>query len=1057
MKFIIFCTLLLVCTFSNLDSVRGQVQSNEMHHENINDFRQTIEQNREYFKRVPQQKGNGSKPFRRWQDFWGKRLSNDGKFPVLSKITRDAVQYIADNDAYASKKWKELGPFVIPYNTLAYPSSGLGRISCIAINPLRDSRMLIGAASGGLWTSSNSGTTWDAVPFSQIMSVGITDICFSKVDTNVVYAATGDIDGIALSRNYSIGIIRSDDGGKKWRLAGDTTFYDENYLISAIRTFPENKYSAVAATNRGLIFTDDGFETIKSRALTDYYIRNLAVSVDNPDLMLAAVYDNDSHSILKSEDRGLTWTKVLNIPQSSRISISFSKFSPSTVFAVAVKAADGGFEGFYLSKNSGDTWIKQSESPNILGADVAGKVVGGQGNYDLCIETSPEDSNVVYVAGVNLWKTTDLGMTWHLVTHWSGDGNFPFVHADHHALAFSQNGSLFSGNDGGIYVSKDLGMTWQDNSNGLSIAQIYRLDVFRDNPNKVIVGTQDNGTLLADKISWSHIFGGDGMGCIYVPDDALEMFFSINNGSIYRSTRGGEKPDLVLNEAATGEKSTWISVLALNPKNQNTVYAGYWNVWRSTDFGSTVSWQKISDFGDEVPVNCILNPESDTNRIYVGKKHVLYVTYDDGKNWQREYTAETEITSIVCDSSNTVYIACSGYLADQKVFRKIGSRWENISLNLPNVPVNSIAVDRTGGFDVTYVGTDIGCFWLNPLLHKWQMFGTEMPHVVIDDMKIHVQSGKLFAGTYGRGLWQISLVKISRDLKVSALKTTQLCPGETFIVSANSDNSVFWSNGETGKEIEISKSGAYFAYSIDAVGNISVSDSFFVEIAEAKVIANKSVYCFGDVARLSSSTEMKSIEWNTGETADSIDVTSSGLYWFEGRNMQNCEVRSDTTDLIFHDLPAKPNIIRVENTLMTDISDTVNFEIHWYAGDSLVGRNNVIQEISTLGDYHVTITNKYGCTVSSDVFPITSSVKSENIYRYVDKIILSSGEELNLYVKGRISEVSVFDIKGGQYHVEWEFLPATGLVRADIPLTGSFVVVMYKTDGTAEVILVNKN
>lgn len=1021
----------------------------------MEDFKQIRQSKIDYFKTIPQAKGNGNKPFRRWEDFWYQRTFKSNSFPNTYDLLSEFKKYEEQlQSKFNYKNWTSLGPSIVPKNTLQFPSSGLGRISCLAVDPTDFKKLFAGAASGGLWVSSNEGQSWDAVNFVQVLSIGISDITFSKSNPKVIYAATGDADGVALSRNYSLGVIKSTDGGTTWNIADLKNELKENLIINKIIIDPSNENKVFLATNNGIYFSEDGCSTTTQLALNYSYVKDIAFKPFNPSIMYAAGNSGAGWSIFKSINKGQDWTSVLKLDSASRIAIGISPLNSNLMYAIAVNRFNGGFLGFYISTDSGDNWTLQSNSPNILGTAANGSILGGQGNYDLCIAPSMYNQNTVYIGGINMWKSNDNGKTWILSSHWSGENSVPFVHADHHDLLFSQTGKLYSCNDGGISISADTGTTWTDISYGLGITQVYRLGVYPHNEELIICGTQDNGTLKCDGVVWSHIFGGDGTECFYNPDDKKSCYYSLNNGAIYYCDPFGNPAVICINEADTKQKANWITPFAMHPDSIKVIYAGYYDIWKSSSYGEKNSWTKISNFGDEVCINHIAISENDPNIIYAAKQNKLYRSTDGGYNWQLAYGGDLYITYIAIDENSPMraWITFSGYEAGQKVLLIDNFHDANYSGSLPNIPVNCI-VKQNNSDNILYIGTDLGVFWYNPIIYDWQEYGYNIPQVVISDLEIHNKSNKLFAGTFGRGVYKTDLVKVLRDsIKINAQNKT-ICYGDSTLLSVNTIHRVYWANGDTTAQTYIKNSGKYFAIAINDYGNLLVSDTVMIDIIDsidARVLSNKSNYCKNDTLILYSNlwNFENPFTWNNGVINDSINVTEAGNYYYTFMSENGCKISSDTIHVAFEKLSFSPTINRIENTLYAIVPDTNGIEYNWYFNNNILNEHKDYLDISQIGLYKVEIC-KGNCCTFSDEFNVQSSV-NESIKTKQIKSIITTNKSINIELDEAcqlFTKYSLFDTGGRELlaNIELEQSLKPYLSIKDLSV-GTFYLYLYCKD-----------
>ena len=271
-------------------------------------------------------------------------------------------------------------------------------------------------------------------------------------------------------------------------------------------------------------------------------IASLELDPAEPNHMLAGFFGNE---VAESHDAGATWT-LQNLDGNSfglrRIALCFSPSNPEIVYAIAGKASHQGFAGFWRSSDGGASWelrLSENAGPNLLGWTVEGSDQGGQAWYDLCLAVDPDDPHRVFVGGINLWSTTDGGEQWSCSGHWYGGGERPYLHADQHGLAFLDDGRLLVGNDGGVFTYDPATEESLDHSQGLAIAQAYRVDMDPLAMDRFIAGTQDNGTFLKHNGQWEHILGGDGFSCAFHHEVEDIVYASLYYGQIFRSDDGG--------------------------------------------------------------------------------------------------------------------------------------------------------------------------------------------------------------------------------------------------------------------------------------------------------------------------------------------------------------------------------------------------------------------------------------------------------------------------------------------------------------------------------------
>jgi hypothetical protein len=244
------------------------------------------------------------------------------------------------------------------------------------------------------------------------------------------------------------------------------------------------------------------------------------------------------------------------------------------------------------------------------------------------------------------------------------------------------------------------------------------------------------------------------------------MYFCSQNGGLRKSYDAGASNTSIYPDTINAVGS-WITPLIMDTLNANTIYAGYNDVYKSTNGGST--WTNTGACG----YGAMAMGTSNTDRIYASNANDLYRSDNGAGSWT-PLTAPGWVTFIAVDPANSlrIFITVIGYNEGEKVYRSNngGSSWTNISGSLPNVPTNCIAYE-TGSSDGIYVGTDIGVFYRNNDIGDWIPFMTGLPTVPVMDLEINHSSNLIRAGTYGRGLWSSELYTV--------------CPAYYYLTAAN--------------------------------------------------------------------------------------------------------------------------------------------------------------------------------------------------------------------------------------------------------------------------------
>lgn len=1025
-KIIYLLSISIIGLVSIISLTSAQPWMSNISIDSVNDFKAVKNAFERYWSDKIPEKGSGWKQFKRWEHFWEQRLFPNYEMPDASEIYQEFGnwQRMHKNDKLLSgtPEWRELGPFLLPTNRLSYKSSGMGRVNCIRFHPTQNNTVFVGAASGGIWRSTNSGGTWEPLPMTDFMSLGITDIAFSPSNPKIIYASTGDANGSNMTRSYSVGIIKSTDGGNTWKPTGRISELKDNSLATSIIIHPDNPDIVVAGTNHGIIKSINGGITWKE-SLTSKYFRHLVQIPGFSNYILAATYNsNGATEIYKTSDGGENWTLKKSFSGANRIVLAAATANPSVVYAILSRASSNMFFGLYRSTDAGENWTLQSDSPNILSISQDGSGTWGQGHYDLTITVAPNDHNLIFIGGIHIWKSTNAGKNWFLINHWTGSYGKPFVHADQHDLVFKPGtNELFSANDGGVYKSSDWGNSWSDISPGLAITQFYKFGTSKTDPTMIVGGTQDNGSHMLKNGKWYHILGGDGMECIVDYADESVIYSENYYGALNRSTNGGNSFSAIINTSYTKEDADWVAPVIQHPSDNRTIYIGFSNVWKSTNRGD--NWAKISSFGSTAVITHLAVSAKDPNVIYAVKRNQIYITEDGGGNWVQLQSFQSNVTYIAIDPDNPkhIFISLSGYKAGEKVMEFKNDTWTNISGTLPNVPVNCIVHQKDTHYRL-FIATDIGVFVREKDATDWTLFNNKMPNIVVSELEFHYGSGKLRAATFARGIWETDI--ISCNIQKPTMNITgdvEICSGEILELSVNEKYPFYrWSTGETTPTIKVKSWGEYSVIVEDSAGCSALSEFVNVKVNAIPPLAiradnNDFSFCKGDSLELSGpSVGFSTLTWSTGESTKKIMVNKEGLYKLSGVTSKNCYA-SDSVYVVEKPLPEKPQITRSGK----DLYSTPAQAYQWYRNGWEISNSNT-QMITMLlpGQYTVRVTGENGCTALSDVFDVETNVEETTDENF--SVSISPNPAQNKFIieiKGRqgLALITITDVLGKEF------------------------------------------
>ncbi len=718
--------------------------------DSVFDFHETRRAFEEYIK--TQDKSEhipGRKQFDRFSYFLDSRVDSEGRHarPEATWVEYDHLLQVKKQRGKftPSASWNPLGPFVVPVN-----SPGMGRVNCIAFHPTDVNTMWLGAASGGVWKTTNGGNYWHPVS-DHIASMGISSIVVDHQNPDIVYAATGDFNN---SDTYSVGILKSYDGGHTWNTTGMDWIVSDQRRISKLLMHPNDPLTLYAGTTVGIWKTTDGgynWQMIRSGVIGD-----LAFRADNPSVIYAVL----GSGFWRSTNDGASFSPVPipNSHQIRRAKIAVTPADPDYIYLLAVRTDNTGFEGLYRSTNGGNSFTQMSTTPNILGYATNGSSPGGIAWYCLGLAVSPVNKNDVWAASVNIWRSTNGGSNWQIRAHWYGDQGLPYVHADIHHMAYHPiTGDLYICHDGGVDVTSNNGQSFQMRNDGLAIGQVYRIGLSKQDPGRIIGGWQDNGTHLLRNDTWRHMLGGDGMEGIISHTNYNYMYGSMQWGNIFRTYNGGTTWQNISDNIP--EEGSWVTPYVMHPTAHNILLAGYDNIWRSTNYGST--WTKLTNFtgsGYFDKFRSLAYAPSNTNYIYAATYSRIYRSSNNGQTWDQinNNLPAYPISYIAVHNTNPLiaYVTLSGFFDGHKVYMTTdgGTSWTNISGSLPNLPANTIVQQKNSPGGI-YVGMDVGIFYRDSTLTDWVPYFQGLPNVKIAELEIHYDTERLVAATYGRGIW----------------------------------------------------------------------------------------------------------------------------------------------------------------------------------------------------------------------------------------------------------------------------------------------------------------
>ncbi len=685
-----------------------------------------------------------------------------------------------------------------------------GRVVTVAGDPTNPAVFYFGAVAGGVWKTTDAGTTWSNVSDGFFKTSSVGSIALADSDPNVIYVGMGE-STIRLDVSYGDGVYKSTDGGATWKHLG----LADTRHIGKIRIHPTNPNVVFVAalghafgTNeeRGVFRSKDGgkswekvlFKSNKAGAV------DLTFDPHHPDVIYASIWETGRNfwsltsggpdsGLWKSTDGGDTWTEITRnpgLPQSGllgKIGIAASPAKAGRVWAVVEHKDEG---AFYRSDDYGATWQKTTDKQDLRYRPW----------YYSHVIADPVHEDTVYVMNLNAWKSTDGGKNFDAI---------PTPHGDNHDLWIDpkNNKRMVQGNDGGACVSFNGGETFSTIYNQLT-AQFYNICVDNQWPYRVYGTQQDNSSISVPSdsaegvITWGDCYaaGTGESGFIAVhPEDSNIVYV----GAVGSSPGGGGAlqrydhrtghiqlinvwPEVY---SGTGPKNLkyrfpWTFPITFSPHDANILYSTGNVVFRSTNEG--MSWEPISpDLTRNDPTKleasggpitldtsgaehyCTIATfrESPHERgvLWSGSDDgLVYLSQDNGANWQNVTPADLPEWAVIRTvepsphDKATVYLAATRYKLDDPApylykTTDYGQSWTKIVNGIPADDYTRVIRADPARKGLLYVGTELGLYVSVDDGANWVRWGANLPVTPIWDLL--VKGTDLVVGTHGRSLW----------------------------------------------------------------------------------------------------------------------------------------------------------------------------------------------------------------------------------------------------------------------------------------------------------------
>jgi len=692
----------------------------------------------------------------------------------------DAITVVAQVVLLRLSNWQFVGPRNYGIlHTGASPVSG--RVNAVAFDPSRRGTWYLGAAMGGVWKTTDFGATW--APLSDQWNVmAVNSIAIDPHAPNTIYVGTGDVP----RASYAMGVMKSSDGGVTWVPAGARQLGSQN--ISRVLVDPSSSSIVWATIFGGQVWrsSDAGTTWAPVTALPSIKWLGIERAVAKPGAAdrYYAFGEGVGANLWRTDDGGIHWTQLttpLNPVPQQRPLMACSPIFPDNVYLFSYTD-----QRIYASQNAGNTWNNITDNWADWGVTPT--------PYNFCLACSGSGTagtsgvqDIIYLGQATVYRSAPGGKQWQQV-----EGDPPLGHADQHAVAvnpFDPNSVLIA-NDGGVFnatLIPEFGVSTVFSLNEtLGITQVYRADYSPD-ARFIVAGTQDVGTAssILDLASWRMVGGGDGGACAISPHNPDFQYLQTNfNNSQIQLLRTGDRwqtSNDFVHPLMIGEPRSMFAPMVTDPNRPRVLYVATNFLYRWVEPGEVeggwdehLGGQSLASVGY---VNAVAIAPDDSDRIYTGSNQTneVWMSSNAGASWRRIDTGLPRtggITSISVHPNNPDDVLVALWKPAASVSRLWHCRdtsagspiWSDAGLfgranRLPDFPVNAIVRDPAAADRIWFAGTDIGVFMTNDGGLNWfnatGPFG--LPTVLVTDLKVLPQLRRLYAATFGRGIWQATI------------------------------------------------------------------------------------------------------------------------------------------------------------------------------------------------------------------------------------------------------------------------------------------------------------
>lgn len=668
--------------------------------------------------------------------------------------------------------WEEMGPWHYdPEVAMEFfvQSPGACHVYTVEQAPSNPDVVYAGTATAGLWKSTDKGLHWELLTRDLVVT-SVYAIAVDPADANHVYFGEG-----------SGRIWRSQDGGATWTLTGDAAFQENSYWVRELRFLPGSSTEMIAATNGGLFTSSDQGDNWTSTQSGEFM--EIEFHPTDPSIVYAVKLLNNQTRLYKSTDGGLTFSQtgdgwpIAGIDQDQRrCEIAVSSAAPDNVYVLAAGSANegSGLYGIYLSTDQGENFDficcgdgpggvpNTTDNPNTLGWSEFGDGDGGQYYYDLGLDVSPTNPDLMLSAGICVWRSEDTGANWELNAHWvtwAGANTVDrYTHADVHDVKFfeTENGvDLWIASDGGLFYSSNQGDNIEPRMYGIHGTDFWGWQAGTKQGDVMLGGTYHNGTLIRngdlyywgqddpEAGGWLGEGAGDNFRGFVNPGDATIGYhdwgsFSFTDDRFVRITgRPFDATKLPNTSYWWGEYGN----LEWDPRCYNIIYSPVGDqLYRSTNGGA--GFELVHTFDGNLVTSVKVAPR-DPNTLYVvcrvsGGNWNIYRTHDGGSTWTDVTPSNSEVgfqngrpkyLDVDGTDPNRLWFVIVGDHTANKVFTSsdAGDSWTNLTTDAIDNEFTVQLVHQRGSNGGVYLGTNRSVWYRDDAMEDWVYYGQDLP------------------------------------------------------------------------------------------------------------------------------------------------------------------------------------------------------------------------------------------------------------------------------------------------------------------------------------------